>query len=268
MLDARGVPVKQHDIFTESNQLTEYDSTFKRDALEKLYLSERVTLLKLLPNVESMIDVGCILGDLSAAVKEYDVDFVGIDIDGPAIEVAKKRHPDATFYCLDAFGPHCDVPPAELVTAFNVFDHYEDWKHALRGLRRLTTKYINFSVNMTLDHPTIVDEDLSYIYYSLGNKRIMWGIHNVFTLAAYAATEHIGATSIEVYCYHKFHIGSVGAMANHVTPIDPRDQITGNMIITVDGDGTMAKTHQRPDLKIWIDNNVVFDSPWKTDRPI
>ena len=256
--------MKEHRVFIESGQLDEYDTSFKRDSFDRLYLSERKTLSDLLPKVGSIIDVGCLAGDLYTAIKTYDVEYVGIDIDEAAIVAGTARHPDATFHCVDFMAPDCAVEPKELVTAFNLFDHYPDWKLALRSLRRLASRFINISVNMTLDHPTVVDEDVSFLYYGNRTRPILWAIHNIHQLAAYAATENVGATAIEVFGYHKFNMNSIASMANHVTPIDPRELITGNVVITVDGKGAMAQTGKRPDLKITIDNNVVFDSPWKT----
>ncbi len=256
----------QQQAFIDANQMRFYESVNKRDRFAVLYHSEQETLRRVLPHVKSVTDIGCLMGDLCAAFREYDVAFTGIDVDQEAIDIAKSRYPEGTFLCGDFLDPDFRIETSELVTAFNLFDHFEDWKGALRNLRRFTSRYLNFSTNMSLDWPTVVDRDVSYIFYGGAEKRILWAVHNIFQLAAYAATEDIGAVGIYVYAYNKFRADNVEKMQNVNLPFDPRNLLTGNVVIEVEGEGHMAKTKARPDLTIVVNGVTVFDSPWKTSK--
>lgn len=256
------------DIFIKSNQIANYDKKDNRQDLSNFYISERITLEKVLPHVKSVTDIGCLNGDVFGAIwKKYDVSCLGIDVDEEAINIAKKQHPKAKFVVGDFMDESFVQEKSELVVALNLFDHFEDWKKALRNLRRFSSKYINFSTLMRYSGNTLVDPDTSYIYYGNAEKRLLWIVHNIFELASYCGTEDIKATNIFVYCYHKYNKMAFNnleraAIVSHPLPLD--EILVGNVIIEFDEDNYMAKSRMRPDLQIVLDGKIVYDSPWKS----
>lgn len=137
----------------------------------------------------------------------------------------------------------------------------------MRNLCRFSKKYVNFSSLLRMDGSSIVDPDVSFIYYAGGKKRILWAVHNVVELAAFCAAEIISATSVLVYCYKKYdneRFGNVNLSAHCVHPLPFENVLVGNVLIEVNPSRGMAATNVRPDLKIVINDIVAFDSPWKS----
>ncbi len=251
--------------FILSDQNTYYHKPGFRASLDTLYLSERVTIEAALPNIKTVLDIGCCTGRLCEIFESRGIAYTGIDIDDSSIVLAKETYPQSKFHTADFMNQNFSLEGSDLVVALNVFDHFFDWKGALRNMRRFSNRYINFSCNMRLEGPTIIDKDLGYLYYGNGERRLGWGIHNIFQLAAYAATEEVQAKSIYVYCYHKYSDkkNNWHTAAESVMPISTFDHLTGNILIEVSDTDYMAKTRLRPDLTIVVDGEVVFDSPWK-----
>jgi hypothetical protein len=259
---------QKNDIFIQSSQIAIYDDKENRKGFDTLYLSERKSLEHVMDNVKSVTDIGCLNGDTFAAIldKYPNRTCRGIDIDVGAIDVAKQRYPDMEYHIGDFLDPSFNIEKSDLVIAFNLFDHFEDWKQALRNLKRFSSRYINISSLMRLNGPTLTDKDTSFIYYGGDQKRLLWAPHNIFELASYCACEEINATSIYVYCYHKYNRERFDNVhrAQHVShPFPPSEMIVGNMVIEFDDNNGMMTSNNRPDFKIILDDEVYFDSPWK-----
>ena len=123
----------------------------------------------------------------------------------------KKINPNANFVLADILEPSQikKIPKADLVIAFNVLDQYRDWKNVLKAICSLSNKYVNFSTLLRLEGETAIDEDISYARYGRHGKRVLWAVHNVFSLISYCATENINAHKIYVYCYSKPLVNSL-----------------------------------------------------------
>jgi len=255
------------DVFTKSTHIEYYDRKENRQSLSSFYISERITLEMILPNIKTVTDIGCLNGETYQAIKEkYDhISYLGIDIDSKALEIAKERYPDAKFVQGDFMNNLFKQPTSELVLALNLFDHFSDWKAALRNLKRFSSKYINFSTLMRLSGNTIIDPDLAYLYYSSSGRRVLWAVHNIFELTSYCGTEDIHATNILVYCYNKYHPGfnNLERLVGVSFPLSPDELLVGNVLIEFDEKKSMIKTNIRPDLKIVLNDKIIFDSPWK-----
>lgn len=256
-----------HTIWTESPQVNWYDKRETRQSWEGLYKSERVTLERVLPQVKTVLDIGCLNGDLFGALKKkYDIKYTGVDVDSKGIEIAKKNYPDAEFYQNDFLDEEFVLPKFDLVVSLNVFDHFKDWKRALKNYCRFSKRFVNFSTLLRLTGNTLPDPEASFIFYSGGKKRVLWCPHNVYQLVAYCSTEHINASSIYVYCYQKFskEKNNLESSKKSVHPFPVTDLYVGNVIIELDESKSMKNTSNRPDVTIVVDDKVVYDSPWKS----
>lgn len=257
-----------HSIWTESSHVKWYDGRETRQSWEGLYKSERVTLKRVLPHIKTVLDIGCLNGDLYRAIKQKynNINYSGVDVDAQAIGIAKKNYPDAEFYVNDFMDQEFTLPKHDLVVSLNVFDHFIDWKAALRNHCRFSKRFVNFSTLLRLTGNTVPDPDVSFIYYSGDKKRILWCPHNVYQLAAYCSTEHIGASSIYVYCYQKYSKkrNNLGRAKCCGQPFPIKDLYVGNVVLELDEARTMQNTGIRPDVKIIVNDNVVYNSPWKT----
>src|SRR3990167_6358584 len=166
----------KYDVFTKSAQINVYDKKENRKTLDSFYISERETLEMVLPRIKTITDIGCLNGETYEAIKKkHDhISYLGIDLDAKALDIAKKCYPDANFVCGDFMNEEFEQPKSDLVLALNLFDHFSDWKSALRNLKRFSSKYVNFSTLMRLSGSTVVDPDLAYLYYAASGRRILW----------------------------------------------------------------------------------------------
>jgi ubiquinone/menaquinone biosynthesis C-methylase UbiE len=262
-----GITPEQRKTFLQSKQVSIYSGIGHRKSFDDFYVSERVTLDRMLPSVKSVTDLGCLNGDSLAAIKaKYPVECTGIDIDPTAIGIAQSRFPGIKFLLGDFLDPKFTAPQSDLVIVFNLFDLFEDWKSALINIKRFSKRTINFGSLLSLDRPTVCDRDVSFVFYAQGDTRMLWAVHNVFELAAFCATEHINATSIYVNCYKKYDEGRFGNLRraeNVVLPMPPDQVLCGNIVVEFDDAAAMQRTKVRPDQMVVVNDKVVFDSPWK-----
>lgn len=87
---------------------------------------------------DSLLDVGCGKGAMTAALGRFATRTVGVDVSPTAIEKARARFPDIDFHVT-----HGDLPTEfagqrfSLVTCIEVLSYLEDWRAALAELASL-----------------------------------------------------------------------------------------------------------------------------------
>lgn len=124
-------------------------STNSAGNLWAFYLIRKVLRGITISNDGCIIDVGCGMGNKSAVLaKEYPNNKVyGIDFAKEGINFAKSYYgkiSNVEFHCGDA--RELDLNEnIELITAFELIEHIEDWKRLLADFCRLTNKYILIS---------------------------------------------------------------------------------------------------------------------------
>ena len=260
---------------SSSNQLERYihdDRTGevnKREKFENLYKSEKIVFEKYLTECKTALDVGCMYGALSSALKKFNVEYYGIDTDRKAIQYGKKYFKNINLYHDDFLKPKKKYPKCDFVFSLNVFDNYKNWKQALRAYKKLTNKYICFTTNLRLEGQTNLDEDVSFIDYVRPNNRsgarpIPWLVHNIFELVAYLSSYAVGAKNIYIYAYHKYHKENWNTAAYSVIPMDPRKLLVGSVVVEIDKKFEKKNRLKflRPSVEIFIDGSQFFKSPW------
>lgn len=93
-----------------------------------------------------ILDTACGLGHYFRKIRELgDIDYLGIDIDSEAIEIAKqiwKDTPNAKFEIQDVRHLNLEENFFDLVYCYNLLLHLGDYKDALKELFRVSKKYI------------------------------------------------------------------------------------------------------------------------------
>ena len=206
----------------------------KREKFENLYKSEKIVFKKYLKECKTVLDVGCLYGSLSLALKKFNVKYYGIDADKKAIQYGKKHFKNINLYHDDFLKPKKKYPKCDFVFSLNVFDNYKNWKQALRAYKKLTNKYICFTTNLRLEGQTNLDEDVSFLDYVRGGGGTPWFVHNIFELVAYLSSYAIGPKNIYIYAYHKYHKENWNTAALSVMPIDPRKLLVGSVVVEID----------------------------------
>ena len=124
----------------------------ERTRLSDFFPSERRFLERVARPGMAVLDVGCACGGLLNALQELvsDVHYVGVGRLTPALsEVARLRHPQATFLLADA-SEGLPVPPLsfDLVTAFGVSVHEPRYRDVLAAAYTKTKQYLLYDVRI------------------------------------------------------------------------------------------------------------------------
>ena len=100
------------------------------------YEDQRRYMRFLIPEGLRVLEIGCGLGDLLAAVKPSR--GVGIDISDAMVKQASRRHPSLEFHIGDGESLNLDEK-FDVVILADVMGHLLDVEAALRGLRSCCT---------------------------------------------------------------------------------------------------------------------------------
>lgn len=87
---------------------------------------------------ETVVDIGCGSGYLSAELARPSRRVIGVDIDPESIAVAKKRRTDAEFFVDDALDLSLDRDMADAVILADLIEHFEDPRKVLSEATRIT----------------------------------------------------------------------------------------------------------------------------------
>ena len=110
MISHKTVPKQMED----SDHLEQYLMiSNKREKFDNLYKSEKIVFEKYLSKCKTVLDVGCLYGGSSLALKKFNVKYFGIDTDRKALQLGKRfvmpgtdQHCSLSLYRVGA-GDHC-----------------------------------------------------------------------------------------------------------------------------------------------------------------
>jgi len=93
-----------------------------------------------------ILDVGCSAGHYFRKIRELgDIDYLGIDIDSRAIEIAKdvwKESPNVRFDVQNIYNLNLQDNFFDIVYCYNLLLHLMDYKTALKELFRVSKRHI------------------------------------------------------------------------------------------------------------------------------
>lgn len=123
-----------------------------RASLEEVYSSERYFIEKVVPQVQSLLDVGCASGGFYPILKKINpaIQYEGIDVVPRMIEQARMKYPGVPFQLADGATLPFEEGVKELVFCtglFHLIDHYSAY---LQELYRVASRYllVDFRVHM------------------------------------------------------------------------------------------------------------------------
>jgi 2-polyprenyl-3-methyl-5-hydroxy-6-metoxy-1,4-benzoquinol methylase len=253
-----------------SPQLTSYYKIRdKRENFNKLYKSEKIIFKKFLKKGSSVLDVGCLFGSLKKALKDFNINYKGIDTDLKAINFGKKYQKGISIYHKNFMKPTKQNHKYDFVFALNVFDHFIKWKEVIKNLKKYSKKYVFFTTHLKTTGSTIIDKDISYMPYEGGGAKILpWSVFNIFEIIAYASSYEINAKNIYIYAYNKYHKKNIFGPNNLKTaslatfPIDPREILVGSVVIELNNKLDKKNLFIKPTYQIYINNSLYLKS-WK-----
>lgn len=102
-------------------------------------------------NFEKILDIGCGKGSLTHLLKKKNNVVTGVDISQTAINIAKERFPDISFFCKDIGNIDNYKELVKEIGGFNliftseVFSYIENWKQLLVEMSK-TTQFFMISL--------------------------------------------------------------------------------------------------------------------------
>jgi SAM-dependent methyltransferase len=128
-----------------------------RQTPDDLYPSERFFLPAVVPQVASMVDVGCAAGGFSAVVKSFNprIRYVGVDVERNFVAAAKADHPDSEFVLGD--GIHFDTPPGtfELAHSSGVLHVNLRYREMIDAMWAQTSRFLLCDLRLTRFTPEV-----------------------------------------------------------------------------------------------------------------
>jgi hypothetical protein len=153
---------------------------------------------------EKVLEVACAAGGMYEIMNErYDnVRYTGMDIGKAEIKHAKKAYPKGKFLCGDFLENDLPDESFDTVCAFSVLNHTPRYREFISELFRLAKKRVIFDIRISYDYPTVVDLDVSYLYYHGSGKRNHFIPFNFYEIFNYLHLEKFRAKKISSYGYY------------------------------------------------------------------
>jgi len=145
-----------------------------RSILADLYKSEKYFFEKILPNVGSVLDIGCAAGGSALFCREIrtNLQYFGIDVSSNLIDIAKKRFAESkytSFFHYDGETIPFEDSTIEFVFSFGVFHHLINWKELIAEALRVSSKYFLFDIRCW-QNSSIVDGQTSFQKLALSGE--------------------------------------------------------------------------------------------------
>ncbi len=249
----------------QSNQIEEYKTLkLTRDNFKNLYKSEKHIFNKYLKNCKTVLDIGCLYGSLSKALKKFNIDYNGIDSDPYAIKYGKKIYKNIELFNDDFTKPKKKYGKYDFVFSLNVFEHYTNWKKIIKSYKRFSKKYFCFTANLKLEGNASLDFETSFFYYNGEKKPMLWSLHNMFELISFMSSMEINAKKIYLYAYNKYNKKNFHTAALSAMPIDPNKLLVGIFVVELNDkkESYSTMSYKRPNIEIIINDQKYLKTNW------
>ena len=127
----------------------EYYAKYRQEVTD-LYPSERVFLPRVLFPGAKVLDVGCASGGFFNIMRSLEpkIDYTGIDMAEPAIELAKEKYPEARFLATDGVGIPFEDGTFDLVHCTSVLVIEPRYKELLREMYRVSNRFVLVDIRL------------------------------------------------------------------------------------------------------------------------
>jgi len=181
---------------------------------------------------DSFLDVGGAGGGLAHAISSEvgAIKATVIDADPATIDKGRASYPKVNF--VEGYFPK-DLPEGskfDIISMQGLFPYFPNWKETLLSLQKHTRRYFNISAVLRLDGTTVIDKDVSYVYYLNSGERAHQVVHNIYQFTNFLCLREMGVKRIEFYGYHTEKGG------DNFRCVPNSQQIKGNFMIEVFGE--------------------------------
>ena len=130
----------------------EFYSKHRHEASD-LYPSEQVFLPRVLFPGAKVLDIGCASGGFFNIMRSMEptIDYVGMDIVEPALELARNRYPEARFMLADGFEIPFDDGTFDLVHCTSVLNNEPRYQELLPEMYRVSNRFVLTDMRLLKD---------------------------------------------------------------------------------------------------------------------
>lgn len=136
----------------------EFYSKHRHEASD-LYPSEQVFLPRVLFPGAKVLDIGCASGGFFNIMRSMEptIEYVGMDIVEPALELARNRYPEARFMLADGFEIPFDDGTFDLVHCTSVLNNEPRYQELLPEMYRVSNRFVLTDMRLLKDLATTGD---------------------------------------------------------------------------------------------------------------
>lgn len=139
----------------------------KRTELYKLYPSEAWCLYRLIPECETVVDLGCGDGAKAEICRKIkpSISYTGMDHQERLVAKAQKALPFARFESADMLEYLLRRHQYDLVMSWSVVKSFANWRDVISGMLGLARKYVVFDLRISNTDAEIFDNTYSWAEY-------------------------------------------------------------------------------------------------------
>ena len=136
----------------------------QRHEVSDLYPSERVFLPRVLFPGAKVLDIGCAAGGFFNIMRSLEpaIDYTGIDIAEPPIEIARQMYPEARFLVTDGLQIPFDDGEFDLVHCTSVLVVEPRYRELLKEMYRVSNRFVLADMRLLKGIGDQVDPEQSY----------------------------------------------------------------------------------------------------------
>ena len=136
---------------------------FSEKKIGDFFESETRFLSRIMPEVRSVLDIGCAGGRFLDLLHHWrnDVEYTGIDISGASVELARRNYPECTFVAGNALEWNTDER-FNLVNATGVCQHEPGFEKLIERMTEWSDRYVLFDVKLARLSEHLIDIDRAY----------------------------------------------------------------------------------------------------------
>ena len=148
--------------WSESSAIDYYSR--RRHEVSDLYPSEKVFLPRVLFPGAKVLDVGCASGGFYNIMRSLEprIEYTGIDIAEPAIELAKEMYPEARFQVTGGLEIPFDDNSFDIVHCTSVLVVEPRYKEVLAEMYRVSNRFVLVDMRLLKDIGDYQDLEQSY----------------------------------------------------------------------------------------------------------
>ena len=138
-----------------------------RNNFKDLYKSEKKFFKKAVINSNTILDIGCSVGNFVNVIKSIKrrFEYTGLDIKPKLIKIAKKRFPKHHFKIIKNSNFH-ERNKYDLVFSFGTLHHIKNYKNYIKQMVVSSKKYVIFDVRITKEKTVNSEKQYQKIYFS------------------------------------------------------------------------------------------------------